>query len=622
MITKEEQIQLQKINTLLRWAILHMTTTAGSGHPTSSLSAVELMSTLFYTGIFRYDHTAPRDVCNDRVIFSKGHAAPLYYALWAVGDVIALEELEQLRTFESRLEGHPTKAFPFTEVATGSLGQGLSVGVGFALAQKYCDKTPARSYVLLGDSEMAEGQVWEAIQIAAHYKLHNLIAIVDINRLGQRGETMLGHDVEAYAARVRSFGWRTVIVDGHDIAEIYRVYHDMIADHTMPLMIIAKTYKGKGISFLEDKYHWHGKVLDDDAYNDAVHELGDIDFTVCGTIAKPAPCTPQRLAHADAKHDTKIHIDPTQLYATRDGYGHALVALMEEDEKIVVLDAETSNSTRAVYARDAFPDRFFEMYIAEQNMVSTAAGLAQAGYVPFVSSFAAFLTRAHDQLRMANLSESRFVVCGSHCGVSIGADGASQMGLDDIALFRGLLDAVVLYPSDIIATQKILRLAYDFPGISYVRTTREKTPVLYTEDTPFVIGGSHRVYGDETAPIAIIGCGITVHEARKAATLLAHDGIAVQVIDLYGITPIDVNMLVGLIGASQHLIVVEDHYAHGGVGEAVCSALRNTYHGSFHHLCVTKMPHSGTPQAVMRWEKIDFNAIMEKVHMIKNNKTK
>lgn len=616
MSQKQKNFQkFEKINRLLRYAILDMTTIAGSGHPTSSLSAVELMSTLMFSGVFRYDVKDIDNACNDRLIFSKGHASPLYYALWAVAGAIDIKDLQSFRKFDSELEGHPTKRFPFTEAATGSLGQGLSIGVGSALAQKKLDHTHARTYVLLGDSEMAEGQVWEALQIAAYYELDNLVAIVDVNRLGQRGETMVGHDIDVYVARARAFGWRVVSIDGHNIADIMRVYCDVIGANKKPLMIIAKTYKGKGVSFLEDKYSWHGKVLSQQEFADASRELGDIDFDVRGIIAPPDDCM-----HSGEKKNVAAQthcndIDAHDVYASRDGYGDALVAMMRDDEKIVVLDAEVSNSTRADKAQLFFPARFFEMFIAEQNMVSVAVGLAQRGYKPFVSSFAAFLTRAHDQVRMASLNETHMTIVGSHCGVSIGEDGASQMGLDDIALFRAVLGSVVFYPSDIIATKKILHVTAQCNGISYVRTTREKTPVLYKDTDVFTIGGMCIVYDAPQPVVVIVAAGITVHEAIKAARVLAQQDIGVRVIDLYCIKPIDEERLRSSIGEVSHIIIAEDHYAQGGIGEAVCSAL-DLYGGTCHHLAVRALPRSGTSAELLAYEKIDFNAMITQVQKI------
>lgn len=612
---KEKIEKLETINKLIRYWILDMTTVAGSGHPTSSLSAVELMSTLMYSDVFRYDTKDIHSSDNDRLIFSKGHASPLFYALWAGCDAIPSAQLNTFRKFDSELEGHPTMHFPFTEAATGSLGQGLSVGVGIALAQKKLDKTDARTYVLLGDSEMAEGQVWEAMNIANHYELDNLVAIVDVNRLGQRGETMSGHDVDVYAKRARAFGWRTVVVDGHDVVELLRVYTDMIGSHKKPLMIIAKTYKGKGISFLEDRDDWHGKVLSKQEFTTAMKELGDIDFSVRGQLKKPQKSAKkvQTAVHMNVLAD--VEYDITESYATRDAYGVALVEMMQIDRRIVVLDAEVSNSTRADKVKEYFPERFFEMFIAEQNMVSVAIGLSRRGYKPFVSTFAAFLTRAHDQIRMAQLSGSNITFVGSHAGVSIGEDGGSQMGLGDIAMFRALLDSTVLYPSDIISAKKVLHMAKDIENISYVRTTRAKTALLYSEKEKFKLGEAKVLHSHDADVVVVMASGITVQEALKVYEILKIKNIYIRVVDVISIKPINEKILHSIIGNIHNIIVVEDHYGEGGVGTAVQSALVD-FCGNFTHLSVQKMPRSGSTDELLAYEKIDFNAIMESVHRV------
>ncbi len=635
MSTKQIKIkELEKLNKLLRYWILDMTTTAGSGHPTSSLSAVELMSTLMFAGVFRFDVKKIDSENNDRLIFSKGHASPLFYAFWVAAGVVSPDELNSFRKFDSNLEGHPTMNFPFTEAATGSLGQGLSVGVGIALAQKNLDKTNARTYVLLGDSEMAEGQVWEAMNIASYYELGNLIAVVDVNRLGQRGETMLGHDTEKYVARARAFGWRTVVVDGHNVSEVMRVYSDMVGDHKKPLMIIAKTYKGKGISFLENKYGWHGKALSKQEFIEAVSELGEIDFDVRGDIVKSQSCHSceaflsgrqgrnlSNSASIDSQKDSRLRGNDNAKYATRDAYGDTLVKMMQNDEKIVVLDAEVSNSTRSAVVKDFYPERFFEMFIAEQNMASVAVGLARRGYKPFCSTFAAFFTRAHDQIRMASLSKSKITFVGSHAGVSIGADGGSQMGLSDIAMFRAMLGSTVMYPSDVISARKILKLTQNAEGVSYIRTTREKTPLIYNENEEFIIGGSKLLRHSSEDEAVIITAGITVHEALKAYEILQIKDINVRVIDLYSIKPIDAELLLGSIGDVSHIIIVEDHFVEGGIGEAVQNILSGLSM-TITHLAVRKMPHSGTMEDLMQYEKINYSAIIDEVYKLANKLNK
>ncbi len=624
MSTKQTKIkELEKINKLLRYWILDMTTTAGSGHPTSSLSAVELMSTLMYSGIFRFDVKNTDDTNNDRLIFSKGHASPLFYALWAGANAIPVEHLNTFRKIDSNLEGHPTMRFPFTEVATGSLGQGLSVGVGIALAQKKLDGTNARTYVLLGDSEMAEGQVWEAMSLASYYELGNLIAIVDVNRLGQRGETMLGHNTEKYAERARAFGWRTVVVDGHNVEEVLRVYTDMIGEYKKPLMIIAKTYKGKGISFLEDKYSWHGRVLSKQEFIEAVSELGDIDFDVRGKIIKPVNNKKIKKKNKNISEVVSMSWEQNndKKYATRDAYGETLVKMMSEDKKIVVLDAEVSNSTRSEKVKEYYPNRFFEMFIAEQNMVSVAVGLARLGYKPFCSTFAAFFTRAHDQIRMGSLSESKITLVGSHAGVSIGADGGSQMGLSDIAMFRAILGSVVMYPSDVVSASKIFQLVHKFDDISYVRTTREKTIMLYDINEEFMIGGLKLLKHSEQDKAVVIAAGITVHEALKAYEILQIRNIDIRVIDMYSIKPVNAESLLNAIGDVNHIIVVEDHFAQGGIGEVVQSVLIGLS-VTIAHLAVHKIPHSGSAEELLQYEKINYSAIIDEVYKLNNKLNK
>ncbi len=616
-MNREQKKHLEKINSLLRYWILDMTTTAGSGHPTSSLSAVELMSTLMFSNVFYFDVDDVENIHNDRLIFSKGHASPLFYSLWAAAGAIKAEELQTYRKFGSRLEGHPTRKFPFTEVATGSLGQGLSMGVGMAIAQKYLDKTRARTFVLMGDSEMAEGQVWEAIQIAKHYQLDNLVGIIDVNRLGQRGETMCGHDLDVYINRVRAFGWRVVMIDGHDISDIYRIYHDVVGISKKPLMIIAKTFKGRGISFLEDKYSWHGKVLSDHEFSDAVAELGVIDFDVRGDITKPKKYH-EKMRKIVSQYMADMQIKKNGKYASRDVYGDVLIQLMQIDERIVVLDAEVSNSTRAEKVREYFPERFFEMFIAEQNMISVAVGLARRGYHPFVSTFAAFLTRAHDQIRMAQYNDVDMTIVGSHAGVSIGEDGSSQMGLEDVAMIRSMINSSIFCPSDVVSTKKIVRLARYIKGISYVRITREATSVLYDDNKKFVSGGMQLLHRTDHDDVVIIGMGITVHEACTARNILKHENINVRVIDLYSSHPVNIILLKQLIGTIQYIIIVEDHYPAGSIGEEIIALLAESP-CHVRHLCVNAMPCSGTAPELRKYEKIDFNAIINELYILKKN---
>ncbi len=608
--------KLEKINKLLRYWILNMTTNAGSGHLTSSLSAVELISTLFFSGgenvFFRYDIEDKKNAFNDKLIFSKGHASPLFYSIWALAGGIDQKELMTFRKFGSRLEGHPTNKFPFTEVPTGSLGQGLSVGLGQALAQKKIAKSNARTWVLLGDGEMAEGQVWEAMELASHYKCNNLIGIIDVNRLGQSGQTMLGNATELYAWRARSFGWRAIVVQGHDINSLQNAYREALEEAEKPIMIIADTIKGKGVSFLEDKDGWHGKVLDYEELEKALVELGDVDTSIRSKLHMPKE-SDLNVEINNVQTEYKKPLEIGEFSSPRDGYGEGLLDVMHKDSKVLVLDAETNTSTRASYAKKNFPKRFFEMFIAEQNMISVASGLSNAGFKPYVSTFAAFMTRAHDQIRMAQFSDNLSLVCvGTHAGVSIGYDGFSQMGLGDIALFRDVLDSVVLAPADTNSTRKITRELNNQKGISYLRVLRKSVPVIYSSSEEFPIGGSKTLLKSENDKIVIFAHGVTVHEALKTAHILKNEDVNIRVIDMYSIKPIDKKIILNALGITKKIIVVEDHYEQGGLGEAVKSLLFDAC-VSVKHLCVSKVPSSGSPEELLEFEGLDSNAILQAV---------
>ena len=608
MVNKEKLVSLSK---LIRYLSIVSTTHAGSGHPTSSLSAADLMTVLFFGGIFRFDLDSPAHPNNDRLIFSKGHASPLFYAMWAAAGAVTEEEMMSLRKFGSPLEGHSTRAFKYTEVATGSLGQGLSVGLGIALNAKYIDKLPYRTYVLLGDSEMAEGSQWEAIQLAVHYKLDNLIGIIDVNRLGQRGETMYGHDMASYEKRISAFGWKTFVIDGHSIDEILSAYQDAMKVNDRPVMIIAKTLKGKGVPLFEDQEGWHGKPLSKYVLDKAIEDLGEMDRSLRGEIPKPEMA------------DQPIHLSQEikgpayssdELVATRKAYGNALKRIYPAFPDIVVLDAEVSNSTYADIFKNEYPDRFFEMYIAEQNMVGAATGLSTRGKIPFVSTFAAFLSRAYDQIRMSQYSSANIKFCGSHAGVSIGEDGSSQMGLEDLAMFRAILDSVVLYPSDAISTEKLVEEMAGHKGLAYIRTTRGATPVIYSAGEEFVIGGSKVLRQSENDAVTVVAAGITLHEALKAYDALKNEGIFIRIIDLYTIKPVDHETLGKAAEETGVLITVEDHFSEGGLGEAVRSVLPRV--APIHSLAVRKMPRSGKPAELLEYEEISAAAIIAKVRSL------
>lgn len=608
---------------LIRYYCLTSSTTAGSGHPTSSLSAVDLMTTLFFKYL-RYDTSNPQNPVNDRVIFSKGHASPLFYALYAAAGVIPEAELHTFRKFQSRLEGHPTPRFPFTEAATGSLGQGLSLGVGEAWAiRTQFQNEEADSwlhvpqvYVLLGDGELAEGQQWEALAHAATLKLHNLVAIVDINRLGQSEPTQLEHNVVVYRRRFEAFGWNAIVIDGHDFAEIDAAFEKALAYTSGPVAILAKTVKGKGVPFLEDKLGWHGKALTPGECEAAVRELGPVNLNLRGTIQARDQSHTQQIATGDNTPYIPTKYEFAAKVSTRKAVGTALAQLGEIYPHLVVLDGDVQNSTYTDAFAKAFPDRFIQCYIAEQHMVTMAAGIAKRGYRAALSSFACFLTRAHDQFRMAALSDIPLVVCGTHAGVVTGEDGASQMGLEDIALFRSLPGSVVVYPADHYAAETLTATVFaESTGIGYVRATRESTLGVYARDTQFPIGGSHLFPAKVGKPkVTVVAAGYTLHEALAAQKKVAEDGIPVQVLDCYSVKPID-SGAIQLAAAQTAILVVEDHYPEGGLGEAVLSAIKGKT-VAFEHLAVRKIPISGKPEELLAYAEIDHTAIEQHIRKL------
>ena len=604
--------QWRELAAQLRVDSIRATTQAGSGHPTSSLSAADLMAVLL-AGHFRYDFQNPNHPNNDHLVFSKGHASPLLYAMFKAAGVVSDADLLTLRTLGSPLEGHPAPVLPWVDVATGSLGQGLAIGLGMALAGKYLDKLPYRVWVLSGDSEMAEGSVWEAIEHAAFYKLGNLTCILDVNRLGQRGPTMPQWNTGAYAARARSFGWETIEIDGHDAAAIDEAYQRAEAPTDIPTMIIARTRKGKGAAVVENKDDWHGKALPKDDAEKAVADLGGIrQITVAvgrPDDRRPSPGPAGTLSLPSYPIGDSV--------ATRRAYGDTLKALGAARPDVVALDGEVNNSTYAEDFAKAYPQRYFEMYIAEQQMVAAAVGLQARGYVPFASTFAAFLTRAFDFIRMAAVSRANLRLCGSHAGVSIGPDGPSQMGLEDLAMMRAVAGSTVLYPCDANQTAQLVAAMADREGIVYLRTTREKTPVIYPADQRFSIGGSAVVRGSDRDQVTIVAAGITVHEAINAQQVLAGDGIGVRVIDAYSVKPIDQHTLRRAASETGTLVVVEDHWPEGGLGEAVLAALAGSDpFPRVVHLAVRAMPGSGTPRELLDAAGVGARAIADAVRTL------
>jgi transketolase len=575
-----------------------------SGHPTSSMSAADLMAVLL-AKYLHYDFDEPDNPNNDHLVFSKGHASPLLYSLYKAAGAITDDELLTFRAFGSRLQGHPTPAIPWVDVATGSLGQGLPFTVGIALAGKKLDRLPYRVWALCGDSEMAEGSMWEAFEHAAFYGLDNLTAIIDVNKWGQRGETMHGWDLDSYANRARDFGWHAIEIDGHDVEEIDQAYGDALAQQGQPTVIVARTLKGKGVKEVEDKPNWHGKALDDPA--EAIAELGgERDITI--QAAKPDKGEPHRF---EATGSLEL---PTwglgEEVATRRAYGDALAALGAARGDVVGLDGEVSNSTYAEIFRDAHPDRYFEMYIAEQQMVAAAVGLQVRNWVPFASTFAAFLSRAYDFIRMAAISQANIRLCGSHAGVSIGEDGPSQMALEDLAMMRAVHGSTVLYPCDANQTAKLVAEMADQDGIVYLRTTRAATPVVYGADDEFPVGGS-RVLRDG-ADVTVVAAGITLHEALKAADRLSAEGIDARVIDLYSVKPVDAGTLRVAAEETGRILTVEDHWSEGGIGDAVLEVLADAEQPArVVRLAVREMPGSGKPGELLAAAGIDAAHIAE-----------
>lgn len=609
----EESVpHLKKLAKLVRYYSLAMSTRAGSGHPTSSLSATELMVGLLFGGCFRYDTEHPEHPNNDRLIFSKGHASPLFYSLWLAAGQVSEEEIMTYRQFGSPLEGHPSMAFRYTEAATGSLGQGLSIGLGMALNAKYLDHLSYRTYVLLGDSEMSEGSQWEAIQIAAHYQLDNLVGIIDVNALGQRGETMYGHDLQAYRRRISAFGWETIPINGHSLAQILRAYKEAQQVTGRPTMIIARTIKGKGVSFVEGRNGWHGVPLKQEDFERAVKELGHVDRAVRGKLSKPEVQYPRGLTPEPAG---PIEYPVGKAVATRQAYGNSLVRIYPAFPDIVSLDAEVSNSTKAEEFKEAHPDRFFEMFIAEQNMVGTALGLSRRGKIPFVSTFAAFMTRAFDQIRMSQYSDGNIKFCGSHAGVAIGADGPSQMGLEDIAMFRTLTDSVVLHPCDAVSTERLVEAAAAHRGLVYLRTLRNSTPLIYSPNDEFKIGGSKILRSSAQDVATVVAAGITVHEALAAYEELQKENIAIRVVDLYSLKPLDEQTLQDCARTSRFLLTVEDHHPEGGLGEAVRGVFTTSV-VPIHSLAVRQKPKSGKPAELFDYEAISRSAIAQRVRAL------
>lgn len=606
----------------MRVESLQMTTEAGSGHPTSALSAADIVAALFFYAM-RFDPNNVKNSFNDHFILSKGHAVPILYAVWKELGQLTQDELMTYRRFGSPLEGHPTARLEYVEAATGSLGIGLSIGAGKALADRM-DKRENYTYVLMGDSELTEGSIWEAAEIAAFYKLSHLIGIVDCNRLGQSTETIHGWHAQRYAQKFEAFGWKSLVIDGHDMLQIASALDKARANQDHPTMIIAKTIKGYGVERVENKEGFHGKAFSKQELEEILPQMEQrfASAAANGNSFQWQPNVPVEKYNEQQHEQIKIHpssYKKGELIATRMAYGQALTHLGAASKKIVVLDAEVKNSTFAQLFEQKYPERFTQCFIAEQNMVSMGVGFARSNKLPFISTFACFLTRAHDQIRMAAIDQSALKICGSHAGVSIGQDGPSQMGLEDIAMMRAIPESVVLYPCDAPSTQALVEHMANYAlGISYLRTTREKTQVIYDTNETFEIGGCKVVHSTNSDQMLIVAAGITLHEALKAREQLLQEGINASVIDLYSIKPLDVITLEKIAKTSaKKIITVEDHYLQGGLGEAVAFALANKGF-EIHCLAVTQLPMSGKPEELLKWAGIDSAAIIKKAKQLLN----
>jgi transketolase len=641
----------------MRYWILKMTTRAESGHVTSSLSAVDILAAIMDSG-FIYDVENPHNQNNDRLIFSKGHATPLYYSFWALTSGIEPEQLLEYRQFGSILEGHPTPQFIHTIAATGSLGMGLGIGTGVALGFKKL-KSTGKVWVLLGDGELAEGSVWESAAFASQNNLNNLIAIVDINRLGQSGETAYGWNDSVYKQRFEAWGWKTIIVDGHNIKDIKRGLHEASQISNTPIVILAKTIKGRGVSFLENIEGWHGKALNEEECKRALAELGDIKHNL--QIKLTAPKTtmhinrkvaPEILSSSTSLFEdpkTNNYVDscfrrndgqkngdnsnikehiPNPLQPTthnpqpdispREAIGHQLAIAAEDDDRLLIIDGDVKNSTHSEIVSQKTPEQLIECYIAEQQMVELAIGLDKIGFAPVVDTFAAFLTRAHDQIRMAAISKSNIIFIGTHVGISIGKDGPSQMGLEDIAMFRPLVDSTIVSPADTHSAIQLTTQLIGCRGIRYIRALREVTPCIYNQKDQIEVGKWHVLKNTSKSQVAILATGISVHSALKAHDKLLSDNIPTMIVDCYSIKPLDKDKLIEIATKFRHIIIVEDHYYQGGLGDSILEALSelNIVIPNVYKIAVQNIPRSGTPKDLMQNEGIDEKGIIKKVKMI------
>jgi transketolase len=614
MTTADKFAALKDVATRLRINSVKSTTEAGSGHPSSCCSAADIVAALFFGGM-KFDPKNPHNPNADRFVLSKGHAAPLLYAAWVEVGHVPVEDLMKLRTFGCNLEGHPTPRLDFVDVASGSLGQGLSAGVGMAFAARI-DKRDYHTWVLIGDGESAEGSIWEAVETASYYKLNNLTVILDANRLGQSQPTMLQHDMDTYKKRFAAFGWKVLVIDGHDMPQIVSALRKARRSKDQPTAILAKTFKGHGISFVEDKDGWHGRPLKKGEELDKA--LAELQSQLTGATGAKTKRVPREKAPEPVK-PTPMAAPAYKLgdmIATREAYGAALVKIGGVNPNVVALDGDTKNSTFSEKFMKAYPDRFFEGFIAEQNMVGVASGLAARGKIPFASTFACFLERACDQIRMATISMSNIKLVGSHAGVSIGEDGPSQMALEDLAIFRAMQGCSVLYPTDAVATERAIELAANHPGMVFIRTSRPKTAVIYDNAQQFNFGKAILLRQSDRDKVTVVGAGVTLVEALKAYDKLKEQGILIRVIDIFSVKPIDKGLLIDCGKRTNNTIItVEDHNRDGGLGDAVAAAVA-TEGVRVHKLAVSELPRSGKPEELLQHFGLSAARIAEKVRSL------
>lgn len=611
--------ELKDIAHKLRIHSITSTQASKSGHPTSCASIAEIMSVLFFNTM-RYKISAPRDASSDRFILSKGHAAPILYAAWAEAGLFPVSDLSNLRKVDSDLEGHPTPRLNFVDVGTGSLGQGVAVACGMSYIGKVIDKADYRTYVLVGDGESAEGSIWESLHFAGHYKLDNLCVIFDVNRLGQSEPTSLQHQMEVYRKRLDAFGFNAIVVDGHDVEELCKAFHEASVTKDRPTAIVAKTFKGKHFPNIEDLENWHGKPLGE-AANDVIQHLQSL-IRNSGSLQIAPPSPHKESAKKVNISNVKLATPPAyklgESVATRLAYGTALAKIAMNNDRVIALDGDTKNSTYSDKLRKAFPERFIECFIAEQNLVGVAIGAAcRDRTIAFVSTFATFFTRAFDQIRMGAISQTNVNFVGSHCGVSIGEDGPSQMGLEDIAMFRTIPGSTVFYPSDAVSTERAVELAANTKGVCFIRTSRPNTAVLYENNEPFQVGKAKVVKQSANDSVLLIGAGVTLYEALNAATELEKSGVHARVLDPFTIKPLDKAAIVqNAAQCGGRIVVVEDHYKQGGVGEAVLSAVADQRNVIVKHLGVDKVPRSGPPTVLIDMFGISARCIVAAVNDI------